>query len=91
MGSSGMLMMYNATRKYQVNKNPKQEYLNSTDPYIKFTIELSGTDGLPFLDTLTKPTSNSTESTVYSKPTHTDRYLPNFSKTICYPHPHPQR
>ena len=33
------------------------------------------TDGCPFLDTLTKPTPNSIESTVYRKPTHTDRYL----------------
>ena len=40
-----------------------------------FTIELLGTDGLPFLDTLIKPTANSIESTVYRKPTHTDRYL----------------
>ena len=37
--------------------------------------ELPGTDGLPFLDTLTQPTPNSIESTVYRKPTHTDRYL----------------
>ena len=29
----------------------------------------------PFLDTLTKPTPNSIESTVYRKPTQTDRYL----------------
>ena len=42
---------------------------------LKFTIEFLGTDGLPFLDTLTKPTPNSIESTVYRKPTHTDRYL----------------
>ena len=34
-----------------------------------------GTDGLPFLDTLSKPTSNSIESTIYRKPTHADRYL----------------
>ena len=51
------------------------EYLFSIDPHIKFTIELPGTDGLPFLDTLTKPTPNSIECTVYRKPTHTDRYL----------------
>ena len=38
-------------------------------------MELPGIDGLPFLDTLTKPNPNSIESTVYSKPTHTDRYL----------------
>ena len=41
----------------------------------KFTIELPGTDGLPFLDTLIKPTPNSIESIVCRKPTHTDRYL----------------
>ena len=65
--------VHSATRKDQVNK--LQEHLNSIDPHIKFTIELPETDGLPFLDTLTKPTPNSTESTVSRKPTHTDRYL----------------
>ena len=54
------------TRKDQVNQ--LQEHLNSIDPHIKFTIELPRTDGLPFLDTLTKPTSNSIESTVYKNP-----------------------
>ena len=52
-----------------------QEHFNSIDPHIKFTINLPGTDGLPFPDTLTKPTPNSIQSTVYRKPTHTDRYL----------------
>ena len=65
--------VHSATRKDQVNK--LQEHLNSIDPHIKFTIELPGTDGLPSLDTLTKPTPNSIESTVYRKPTHTERYL----------------
>ena len=65
--------VHSATRKDQVNK--LQEHLNSIDPHIKFTIELPGTDGLPFLDTLTKSTSNSIEFTVYRNCTHTDRYL----------------
>ena len=65
--------VHSATRKDQVNQ--LQEHLNSIDSHIKFTIELPGTDGLPFLDTLTKPTPNSIESTVYRKHTHTDRYL----------------
>ena len=65
--------VHSATRKDQVNK--LQEHLNSIDPHIKVTIELPGTDGPPFLDTLTKPTPNSIESTVYRKPTHRDRYL----------------
>ena len=73
--------VHSATRKDQVNQ--LQEHLNSTDPHIKLTIELPGTDGLPFLDTLTKPTPNSIEFTVYRKPTHTDRYLDyNFNHPI---------
>ena len=66
--------VHSVTRKDQINK--LQEYLNSnrsTHPI--FTIVYSGTDGLPFLDTLTNPTPNSIQSTVYRKPTHTDRYL----------------
>ena len=65
--------VHSVTRKDQVNK--LQEHLISIDPYIKFTIELPGTDGLPFLDILTKPTPNSTESTVFRKTNHTNRYL----------------
>ena len=64
--------VHSATRKDQVNT--LQEHLNSIDQHIKFTIELPGTYGLPFLDTLTEPIPNSIESTVYRKPTHTDRY-----------------
>ena len=65
--------VHSATRKDQVNK--LQRHLNSIDPHMKFTIELPGTDGLPFLDTLNKPTPNSIESTVYRKPINRDRYL----------------
>ena len=65
--------VHSTTRKDQVNK--LQHCHNSIDPHIKFTIELPGIDGLPFLDTLTKPTSNSIESIVYRKHTHTDRYM----------------
>ena len=53
----------------------KSTNFNLIDAHIKFTIELPGTDGPPFLDTLIKPTPNSIESTVYRKPIHTDRYL----------------
>ena len=65
--------VHSATWKDQVIKF--QGHLNSIDPQIKFTIELPGTDGLSFLDTLTKPTPNSIESTVYRKPIQTDRNL----------------
>ena len=69
--------VHSATRKDQVNK--LQEHLDSIDPHSKFTLELPGTDGLPFLETLTKPTPNSIESTVYRKPTHTDGNLDYYS------------
>ena len=65
--------VHSATRKDHINK--LQEHLNSIDPHIKFTIELPGTDGLPFLDTPTKPIPNSIESTVCRKPIHIDGYL----------------
>ena len=52
-----------------------QEHMNSIDSYIKFTINLPGTDGLPFIETMTKCTPECIESTVYRKPIHTDRYL----------------
>ena len=65
--------VHSAARKEQGNKLQKQ--LNSIDPCIKFTTELLGTDGFPFLDTLTKHTPNSLEAIVYRKLTHTDRYL----------------
>ena len=85
--------VHSATRKDQVNQ--LEEHLNSIDPHIKLTTELPGTDGLPFLDTLTKPTPNSIESTVYRNPSHTDRYLDYtsnhpISAKLCYPHSHPQ-
>ena len=61
--------VHSATRKDHVNK--LQEHLNSVDPHIKFTIELPGTDGLPFLVTLTKPNPNSIESSL--EKTHPQR------------------
>ena len=65
--------VYSATMKDQVNK--LQGHLNSIAPHITFTIELPGTDGISFLDTLTKCTPSSFAFTVYRKATHTDRFL----------------
>ena len=64
-----------STRKDQVRK--LQEHFNFSNLHITFTMALPGTDGLSFLDTLTKPTSDSFESKVYRKPNHRDRYLDN--------------
>ena len=65
--------VHRPNRKVQINKF--EEHLIPIDPHVKFTTELPGTDGLPFLDALTKPSPNSIESTVYRKPAPTDRYL----------------
>ena len=43
--------VHSTTRKYQVSK--LQEHLSFIDAHIAFTIELPGTDRLPFLDNLT--------------------------------------
>ena len=52
------------------------EYLNSIDPNIKFTIESPNEQGaIPFLDTFPKPSGNNITTSIYRKPTHTDRYL----------------
>ena len=59
---------HSATGKDQVYK--LQECLNSIDPHIKFTIEFWGTDGLPFPDTLTKPTPNYIESSLQKNHPH---------------------
>ena len=58
--------VHSATRKDQVNKLSRPPQFHRST--IKFTIELPGTDGLPFLDTLTKPTSNSIESSLQKNP-----------------------
>ena len=52
-------------------------HINQIDDHIKFTIESPDSEGsIPFLDTKCSPNSNHTiQTTVYRKPTHTDRYL----------------
>ena len=51
-------------------------YLNSVDSNIKFTIEPPNEQGaIPFMDTFPRPSGNKITTSVYRKPTHTDRYL----------------
>ena len=54
-------------------------HLNSINPHIKLTVECEALNRLPFLDTLvTRKHDGGLITSVYRKPTHTDRYL-NFA------------
>ena len=56
------------------------EHINSLRSSIQFTMEMEKEGTLPFLDTLlTRGTEGKIHTSVYRKPTHTDRYLQNSS------------
>ena len=51
-------------------------HINSISPNVKFTLELEDNNSLAFLDVYVKRTVNGKLwTTIYQKPTHTDRYL----------------
>ena len=51
-------------------------HLNSINPHIKFMVEIESDNCLPFLDVLlVNESDGSVTTSVYRKPTHTDRYL----------------
>ena len=51
-------------------------HLNLINPNIKFTIEHPNDQGaIPFFDTFPRSSGNEISTSVYRKPTHTDRYL----------------
>ena len=54
--------------------------LNSCEPSIKFTLERSQNNTLPFLDVLLEKTQESFKTKVYRKSTHTNSYIHYFSQ-----------
>jgi len=51
------------------------DYLNSIDSRIQWTYEIEMEGKINFLDVLVTRTDNGVETTVYRKPTHSDRYI----------------
>ena len=51
------------------------EHLNEQNTNIQFTKEIEENSKIPFLDCLVKRENNTLQTTVYRKPTHTDRLL----------------
>ena len=51
------------------------EHLNRQNPHIQFTKEIEENDKIPFLDCLVSRDENKLRTTIYRKPTHTDRLL----------------
>ena len=51
------------------------EHLNRQNPHIQFTKEIEENGKIPFLDCLVSRDENKLRTTIYRKPTHTDRLL----------------
>ena len=55
--------------------NTFHKHLNTQNPHIQFTKEIEENSKIPFLDCLVSRDENKLQTTIYRKPTHTDRLL----------------
>ena len=52
------------------------QHINSISPIVQFTVEIEKDRSLPFLNVqITRNANNTLRTTIYQKPTHTNRYL----------------
>ena len=64
---------FTAVHKDEINTF--HEHLNRQNPHIQFTKEIAENGKIPFLDCLVSRDENKLRTTIYRKPTHTDRLL----------------
>ena len=64
---------FTAVHKDEINTF--HEHVNRQNPHIQFTKELKENGKIPFLDCLVNHEENKVRTTIYRKPTHTDRLL----------------
>ena len=67
------------TAVYKNKIDEFHEYLNKQNTNIQFTKEIEENGKIPFLDRLVSRENNTLRTTVYRKPTHTDRLLDQIS------------
>ena len=63
-----------AVFEHESDVQPFVDFANSLRPRIKFTVEHEKNQQIPFLDCLLKRENTSISTSVYRKPTHSDRY-----------------
>ena len=75
LGSQGIVVKCTAAVFFPTVDWRFHDHLNEQDADIQFTKEIEENGKLPFLDCLVIRNNNELRTTVYRKPTHTDRLL----------------
>ena len=70
---------YTITAVHENKIDESHEHLNEQNTNIQFTKEIEENGKIPFLDSLVTRKNNALRTTVYRKPTYTDRLLEQMS------------